>query len=140
MLRKFLLTLLILTGFALSQKPDSILYYEKQFNPSVYDIRELVFPHRFFPDKNEEAISGFRVQVLVTNSFDSANTVKNLVQSLLSSSSFQTQKVYIIYEPPNYKIRVGDFEHLQEASILRKFLIENGFKYAWIVNDRIRKK
>ncbi|WP_141655184.1 hypothetical protein [Candidatus Kryptonium thompsonii] len=65
--------------------------------------------------------------------------LKNSLQSLLSSSIFQSQKVYIIYEPPNYKVRVGDFERLQDASVLRKFLIENGFKYAWIVNDRIKK-
>ncbi|CUU01696.1 Sporulation related domain-containing protein [Candidatus Kryptobacter tengchongensis] len=140
MLRKPLIMLLILTKFVFSQKPDSLLYYEKQFNPSAYDIKELIFPHRLFLTEDEETISGFRVQVLVTNQFDSANTVKNLLQSLLTSSTFQNEKVYIIYEPPNYKVRVGDFERLQEASILRKFLIENGFKYAWIVNDRIKKR
>ncbi|MCS7230288.1 MAG: SPOR domain-containing protein [Candidatus Kryptonium sp.] len=140
MLIKIALLLLITAELSLSQKIDSLSYYEKQFNPSVYDIREIVFPHRLFSNMGEETISGFRVQILVTNQLDSANAVRNLVQSLLSSSIFQSQKVYIIYEPPNYKVRVGDFERLQDASLLRKFLIENGFKYAWIVNDRIRKR
>ncbi|MEN3037693.1 MAG: SPOR domain-containing protein [Candidatus Kryptonium sp.] len=140
MLIKIVLLLFITAGFLFAQKIDSLSYYEKQFNPSVYDIRELVFPHRLFSDMDKETTSGFRVQILVTNQLDSANAVKNLVQSILGSSIFQTQKVYIIYEPPNYKVRVGDFERLQDASLLRKFLIENGFKYAWIVNDRIRKR
>ncbi len=138
MLSKILFLLFILSELMFSQSVDSLLYYEKQFNPALYDIKDLVFPH-LLPTRSEETSLGFRVQVLVTNRLDSANSVKNSLQSLLSSSIFQSQKVYIIYEPPNYKVRVGDFERLQDASVLRKFLIENGFKYAWIVNDRIKK-
>ncbi|MFN3134049.1 MAG: SPOR domain-containing protein [Candidatus Kryptonium sp.] len=135
---KVLFLFFILSGFVFSQSVDSLLYYEKQFNPALYDIKDLVFAH-LLPTRGEETSLGYRVQVLVTNRLDSANSVKNFLQSLLSSSNFHSQKVYIIYEPPNYKVRVGDFERLQDASILRKFLIENGFEYAWIVNDRIKK-
>lgn len=135
---KILLLFFILSEFIFSQSIDSLRYYEKQFNPALYDIKDMAFPY-LLPMRSEETSLGFRVQVLVTNRLDSANTIKNFLQSLLNSSNFQSQKVYIIYEPPNYKVRVGDFERLQDASILRKFLIENGFKYAWIVNDRIKK-
>ncbi len=138
MLIKVLFLFFILSGLAFSQNIDSLSHYEKQFNPALYDIKDLVFPN-LSPTGNEETSLGFRVQVLATNRLDSANNVKNLIQSILNSTNFRSQKVYIIYEPPNYKVRVGDFENLQEASVLRKFLIENGFKYAWIVNDRIKK-
>lgn len=134
-----LLLLTTLASLAFSQSVDSLRYYEKQFNPSIYDIKTLVLPKNFFVDKNDKPISGYRVQILATDRLDSANTVKSLLQNLLKSSHFKNQEVYIIYEPPNYKVRVGDFEHLQDASILQKFLINNGFPHAWIVNDAIRK-
>ncbi len=137
---KYIIALLVVVGTSLAQQKDSLNYYERQFDPSIYDIKDLVFPSQPFFDEPDETTSGFRVQVLTTTKLDSANLVKNLLQALLNSSSFQSQRVYIVYEPPNYKVRVGDFERLQDASLMRKFLIDNGFKYAWIVNDRIRKK
>ncbi len=137
---KYITAILIFVSISLSQQKDSLNYYERQFNPAIYDIKDLVFPNQPFFDESDETTSGFRVQVLTTTKLDSANFVKNLIQTLLNSSSFQSQRVYIVYEPPNYKVRVGDFERLQDASLMRKFLIDNGFKYAWIVNDRIRKR
>lgn len=137
---KRIITLLFFVSLSSAQQKDSLNFYERQFNPSVYDIKDLIFPNRLFLDESNETTSGFRVQVLTTTKLDSANFVKNLLQTLLNSSSFQSQKVYIIYEPPNYKVRVGDFERLQDASLMRKFLMENGFNYAWIVNDKIQKK
>lgn len=137
---KRLITLFFLTAICFAQNKDSLSYYEKQFNPSIYDIKDLIFPKKFITDEDTQLISGYRVQILVTTQLDSANTVRNLAQSILSQSNFQSQKVYIIYEPPNYKVRVGDFEKLEEASLMRKFLVENGFKFAWIVNDRIKRR
>ncbi len=137
---KYIIALSIFVSLSFAQQKDSLNFYEKQFNPSIYDIKDLIFPNRLFLDESNETTSGFRVQVLTTTKLDSANFVKSLLQTLLNSSSFQSQRVYIIYEPPNYKVRVGDFERLQDASLMRKFLIENGFKYAWIVNDKIQKK
>jgi hypothetical protein len=137
---KHTIALLIFVSFSFAQLKDSLNFYERQFNPSIYDIKDLVFQNRFFGDEFNETTSGFRVQVLTTTKLDSANFVKNLLQMLLNSSSFQSQRVYIIYEPPNYKVRVGDFERLQDASLMRKFLVDNGFKYAWIVIDKIQKR
>ncbi|CUU02668.1 Sporulation related domain-containing protein [Candidatus Thermokryptus mobilis] len=136
---KKVLALLILVAPLYSQNKDSLYYYEKQFNPQIYDIKELVLPKKFLTDETGELTSGYRVQIFVTDQLDSANSVKNYIQSILSSAGIQAQ-VYIVYEPPNYKVRVGDFEHLQEASSLRNFFIERGFKYAWIVPDKIKKR
>ena len=74
MLSKILLPLFILCEIMFSQSVDSLLYYEKQFNPALYDIKDLVFPH-LLPTRSEETSLGFRVQVLVTNRLDSANSV-----------------------------------------------------------------
>jgi len=136
---KKVLALLILVAPLYSQNKDSLYYYEKQFNPQIYDIKELVLPKKFLTDETGELTSGYRVQIFVTDQLDSANSVKNYIHSILSSAGIQAQ-VYIVYEPPNYKVRVGDFEHLQEASSLRNFFIERGFKYAWIVPDKIKKR
>jgi hypothetical protein len=136
---KFALALVFFITSLCAQNKDSLIYYERQFNPEIYDIKELVFPRKFLIDEASELIAGYRVQILVTDQLDSANSVKNYIQSILTTAGIQAQ-VYVIYDPPNYKVRVGDFEHLQEASSLRNFFIEKGFKYAWIVPDKIKKR
>ena len=133
------LALLILVTTLYAQNKDSLYYYERQFNPQIYDIKELVLPRKLLTDAPAELTSGYRVQIFVTDQLDSANSVKNYIQSILSAAGIHEQ-VYIVYEPPNYKVRVGDFEHLQEASSLRNFLIDKGFQFAWIVPDRVRKR
>ncbi len=136
---KVALALLFLITSLCAQDKDSLIHYEKQFDPGIYDIMELIFPRKFLTEEANELTVGYRVQVLVTDQLDSANSAKNYIQSILSSAGIQMQ-VYVIYEPPNYKVRVGDFEHLQEASSLRNFFIEKGFKYAWIVPDKVKKR
>ncbi len=137
---KILILFFAFVSLTLGQNIDSLTYYEKQFNPATYDILNLIFPQQTLSDEGVKAISGFRVQVSTTTNLDSAISLKNMLQNILNSSDFKSQKVYIVYEPPNYKIRVGDFENLQEASRVKNFLVESGFKYAWIVNDKIVKK
>lgn len=43
------------------------------------------------------------------------------------------QKVYIIFELPNYKLRVGDFINRKEAENIQKKIVQLGYRTAWVV-------
>ncbi|MEK6571947.1 MAG: SPOR domain-containing protein [Bacteroidota bacterium] len=121
--------------------------YERQFNPADYDpsltrIEQLakadtigragdIKPTETVPP---EAIPGFRIQVLSTTEIDIANALKSELSTLP-----ETVGIYIIYDSPYYKVRVGDFLYRPEANQLLKSLLDRGYKDAWIVADRVLK-
>ncbi len=132
------------------QQKEFLDKYEKTFNPADYDDdveKEEKENDRSEADKNfvgtkkgetdkveSEIISGFRIQILMTSEIDEANTIKNQISPLL-----QSDWVYMLHEAPYYKIRAGDFPDRASANHLLKFLIDSGYKTAWIVPDKVYK-
>ncbi|MCG8608523.1 hypothetical protein MJD09_26480, partial [bacterium] len=49
------------------------------------------------------------------------------------------EKVYIVFEPPYYKVRVGNFDNWGEAGKTQKIAKENGFTDAWIVGAKAKR-
>jgi hypothetical protein len=60
---------------------------------------------------------GYRIQVYNAQKRDEANTVK---AELLRR--FPDQKSYLLYQSPNFRVRIGNFLTQKEASDLRKIL------------------
>ncbi|MDI6803381.1 MAG: SPOR domain-containing protein [Bacteroidota bacterium] len=129
-----------------AEQKDFLDKYEKTFNPADYDddvekeeneneTKNFVGTKRGETDKVEpEIISGFRIQILMTSEIDEANAMKNQISPLL-----QYDWVYMIHEAPYYKIRAGDFPYRASANHLLKFLIDSGYKNAWVVPDKVYK-
>ncbi|MEC7820904.1 MAG: SPOR domain-containing protein, partial [Candidatus Neomarinimicrobiota bacterium] len=46
-------------------------------------------------------------------------------------------KIYIIFEAPNYKVRIGDFIDRKSAEEMRKKLSKKGHSTAWIIRSKI---
>jgi hypothetical protein len=119
--------------------------YEKTFNPSEYDEAEETVNAKLNDKKKNllstsdtdlkepEIISGFRIQLLMTPEIDQANKLKIEVTPLLNDL------VYVIFDAPYYKVRVGDCKNRTTANQLLKFFIERGYKNAWIVPDKVYK-
>lgn len=61
--------------------------------------------------------SGYRIQVINTQSRDEANTVK---AEMLRR--FPEQKTYLLYKAPNFKVRLGNFLTQREAEPIRKMV------------------
>ena len=52
-------------------------------------------------------------------------------------SLFPEMPTYVVYEPPNFKVRVGDFRFKFEAIAFRQEMIDKGVSGFFIVNDKI---
>lgn len=79
----------------------------------------------------ETAVNGFRIQLLATKDENQASDIKK--QAILK---FQ-EKVYLIFDPPYYRIRVGDCVTEQDAKTLKDEAINKGFADAWIVQSKV---
>ena len=120
--------------------------YEKTFDPSDYDenvniIKEEEKRRQIIEEVElnystaiPETIPGFRVQILLTQDIEHAQQTKENITTLLIE-----EWVYIVYDSPNYKVRVGDFTDRSSANQLGKKLIDAGYKNSWIVPDRVLK-
>lgn len=126
-------------------KKESVSKYERSFKPSFYDTEVYLYKKddtskavgRSIDELTTaapETLQGFRVQILATNVYDEALTVRNDI-----ITRFPDLWVYTVYEVPAYKIRIGDFVNRAEATAILNTFKGEGFRTAWIVPDRIIK-
>lgn len=75
---------------------------------------------------------GYRVLVISTDNLEKANNVRSEIY-------FKTQnkEIYISFEPPFYKVKVGDFTERDEASDLKFKLNQLGYGEARVVQETI---
>jgi len=79
-----------------------------------------------------DTLSGYRVQVISTDNLDEANNVR-------SEIFFKTNEkaIYVLFEPPFYIVRVGDYKNFNDAKALSFKLNQMGFANTKVVNDLI---
>lgn len=81
--------------------------------------------------KGGKVKEGFRVQVYAGTDLIRAKEMESNVKQKLSL------EVYLIYEPPQYKVRVGDFLSRAAAMSFCDSLRQTGFPDAWVVKSLI---
>jgi len=74
---------------------------------------------------------GYRVQVQATRYFERADSLAGIMKNTVSDS------VYVDFEAPNYKVRIGDFIDRDSAESLQQELVQMGYNSAWILRARI---
>ncbi len=82
-------------------------------------------------DSVQSVSEGYRVQVLATRYFERADSLAVIMKNTVSDS------VYVDFEAPNYKVRIGDFIDRDSAESLQKELVQMGYNSAWILRARI---
>lgn len=75
---------------------------------------------------------GYRVQVISTDDIDKANSVRAEIYERTTR-----KEVYIMFEPPFYKVKVGDFTSKSEAENLRFRLNQIGFTESKVVQETV---
>lgn len=120
--------------------------YEASFDPSPYreeleTIKKAVTLPSVLPTElaakdtviiEEQAIQGFRIQIFATSSIDEANFLKSTASLKITEDS-----IYVVYDPPVYRVRVGDFATRFEANQKLPSIVSKGYTDAWVVADRI---
>ena len=85
---------------------------------------------------NEEInlIKGYRVQIVISQNEQELQDVKIEIEKSID------EQTYIIFELPNYKLRVGNFLNRKEAENFQKKIVRLGYRTAWVVPTMIEKE
>jgi cell division septation protein DedD len=84
------------------------------------------------PRTNQGWAAGYRVQIFASESALKADRVAREARERLGTA------VYVKYDPPLYRVRVGDFRARAEAEAARERARSGGWEGAWIVEDTVR--
>ena len=97
-------------------------WYDYHTQPDTGDVNRIII--RTEP--------GFRVQVLSTDNLDDANKMRSEIY-------FKTNQkaVYVIFDPPFYKVEVGDFTNINDARSLTFKFRQMGYADARVVNQNV---
>lgn len=75
---------------------------------------------------------GYRVQVLSTDDIDEANSIRAEIYEKITG-----KEVYVVFDPPFYKVKVGDFTSKSEAENLRFKLAQLGYTESKVVQETV---
>ena len=127
-----LLTILLITSSAYAQS-DFILPSDFVDNPP--DLPNVVLPS--FDDSSDSEVSidtnlinsvkGYRIQVAISQDEKDLTDIKEKLEVVIK------EKIYIKFELPNYKLRVGNFDSRKKAEAYRNKVIQLGYRSAWVV-------
>lgn len=80
---------------------------------------------------SQDLVQGFRVQLLATGDEVQAREAQR-------NAIFRFEEdVYLVFEPPLYKLRIGDCSTRKDAESLKEKAHSNGFRDAWVVPSKI---
>jgi hypothetical protein len=124
-----------------------MVYYEATLRPSEFD-EEVEIIQQAHEKQGESAlpfevpsdstvvetveVQGFRIQVFASSSIDDASAAQ-----IVAREKVVTDSVYVVYDPPVYKVRVGDYATRLEANQRLPRLVHLGYTDAWVVSDKI---
>jgi len=73
------------------------------------------------------SVKGYRIQIMISEDEKDLINVKQKLELIIK------EKIYIIFELPNYKLRVGNFDSRKKAETYRNRVIQLGYRSAWVV-------
>jgi len=95
--------------------------YEESENDTSLHIKKII-----------DKVPGYRVLLLTTDNLEEANALR----AEIDSSSVR-REVYIVFDPPFYKVMLGDFQKFSEAKDLSFKMNQLGYPEARVVNETI---
>jgi cell division septation protein DedD len=81
-----------------------------------------------------KTLAGYRVLVLSTDNLDDANNLKSEVYFKTDHAA-----VYVIFDPPFYKVEAGDFTNMDDANNFSFKLKQMGYNEVRVVSETINK-
>lgn len=118
-------TPIVLKAQVTDGETGTIVYVQDERLDDLYDL---------YLDKQSESgtIEGYRIQIISGPNRDAVYKVKTKFYT-----KFPDQRPYVVYQQPNFKLRVGNFRSRIEA--YKVFTeIEENFPGAFIIRDNIK--
>ena len=125
---------------------------DESFDPVMLQDEDLEFPEKTIPSQqaeipfppgkiieNKEAepnrvVDGYRVQIFATQNIENATLQKKEAEFVFLTDSVA---VYIDFDSPMYKIRVGDCLNRADAENLREISRKHGYPTSFIVRTKV---
>ena len=82
-------------------------------------------------DMEINLVKGYRVQIVISQNEEELKNLQNEIEKSID------EKIYIIFELPNYKLRVGNFLNRKEAENFQNTIVRRGYRTAWVVPTMI---
>lgn len=82
----------------------------------------------------DKLVDGFRIQLFATKDIESATVAKKEAQFVFMGDSLN---VYVEFDSPYYKLRIGDFQDRDKAEEFREIAREKGYASSWIVKTKV---
>lgn len=134
------LVLCVLAGGQDEAAKDSVVF-DETFDPNTLTEPPLewpviLHPGETLPEQGERMTAdstqeGYRIQVISTPDYETADSL--MAELLLVFD----HEVYLTFDPPNYKVRVGNFRFRSRAEDAQSRLRDMGFRSAWIIRTQI---
>ncbi|MFM2189944.1 MAG: hypothetical protein RL491_330 [Bacteroidota bacterium] len=105
--------------------------FSQSFSSQNEAVNELMEKHIAL-GKARNAMPGYRVQIFFGDNREEANTIKSDFLRIHPNMG-----AYLVYQQPNFKIRVGDFKtRLSAMELLSE--VQTRFPMAFIVKDYVK--
>tara|TARA_X000001036_G_scaffold128642_1_gene121618 strand:- start:826 stop:1239 length:414 start_codon:yes stop_codon:yes gene_type:complete len=125
--------IIVFATSAIYGQSDFILPSDFVDNPP--NLPNVVLPS--FDDNNDadltvdtsftNSVKGYRIQVAISQEENDLIDVKEQLELIIK------EKIYIKFELPNYKLRIGNFDSRKKAEAYRNKVIQLGYRSAWVV-------
>ena len=79
-------------------------------------------------------VTGYRIQIIQTTDAEEAKSVQK--DAILRFN----EDVYRLFDPPFYKVRVGNYLNWYDAEKVQKLAIQKGYRDAWVVRTKVNLK
>ena len=124
---KNILLAILLVGATMAFAEDSIprIFKHMQDNVTVVQdsaITRLMLDKQNGKERKQVEVQGYRVQVFSSNNQQNAKTEAFRIQKLVENSNLEGD-IYVQYNPPFWKVRIGNFRTLEEAQLFKDEVI-----------------
>ncbi len=133
MIRCILFTVFLICG-GISVSASDTIVVQKDPRLDILSSKQLQANQRSAKMTPDGLIKGFRIQVLSTTKRDEAFNLRTELQA-----KYPDQKVYVVFQSPSFKVRIGNFLKKEEAEKLKiqmnksfpngVYIVEDGIEY-----------
>ena len=125
--------ILLLFGIVYSQD-NSDFILPSDFSDRKPDLPDIILPNFSDDDSGystsinvDGLVKGYRVQVAISENQEDLIDIKDNLEKAIK------EKIYIQFELPNYKLRVGNFSSRKKAELYRNKIVRLGYRSAWVI-------